>query len=131
MTSCADVRQLGHTIAHCAVAAATSDPRFPPVTPGELDELHIELSLLGELEPVSALEHIAVGVHGLVVEFGWRRGLLLPQVASERQWNAERFVIETCRKAGLPADAWQQGAAIFRFSAEVFAEPTAHDPGRL
>jgi AmmeMemoRadiSam system protein A len=113
---------LGDIVARCAVAAATSDPRFRQLRAPELDDLHIELSLLGPVEPVSSIELIEVGRHGVVVEQGRRRGLLLPQVATEWGWDAVRFVCETCRKAGLPMDAWRHGASMFRFEAEVFAE---------
>ena len=113
---------LGIVIPRCAVAACSTDPRFPPVTPGELPRLDVELSLLGSLEPVSAADEIEVGRHGLVVEQGWRRGLLLPQVATEWNWDRDTFLAYTCRKAGLPHDAWKKGAKLWRFEAEVFGE---------
>jgi AmmeMemoRadiSam system protein A len=115
---------LGRLVARCAVAAGTSDLRFPAVTPAELAHLDIELSILGPLESISTLDHIEIGRHGLLVELGSRRGLLLPQVATEWKWNKETFVAETCRKAGLPPDAWKTGAQIWRFGAEVFGEET-------
>ena len=115
---------LGRLVARCAVAAGTSDLRFPAVTPAELAHLDIELSILGPLESISTLDHIEIGRHGLLVELGSRRGLLLPQVATEWKWNKETFVAETCRKAGLPPDAWKTGAQIWRFDAEVFGEET-------
>jgi AmmeMemoRadiSam system protein A len=107
-------------VAHCAVAACSDDPRFPPVTAEELDSLEIELSILGPIEPVANLEDIEVGRHGLVVARGFHRGLLLPQVAVEWEWDRKTFVEETCRKAGLPRDAWQAGATVSRFEADVF-----------
>jgi AmmeMemoRadiSam system protein A len=119
---------LGRVIARCAVAAASSDPRFSPVAPDELRDLHIELSILGPLEPIQGLDDIEVGRHGLVVQQGFSRGLLLPQVAVEWKWDRETFSAETCRKAGLAPDAWTKGAKMWRFEAEVFAEP--RDPGR-
>ena len=109
-----------HVVAHCAVAACSDDPRFPPVTEEELHGLEIELSILGPLEPVANLEDIEVGRHGLVVERELHRGLLLPQVAVEWKWDRRTFVEETCRKAGLPRDAWQAGATVSKFEAEVF-----------
>src|SRR5258706_11293969 len=115
---------LGRVVVRCAIAAGTSDPRFPPVTPGELSEIHLELSILGPLEEVARLEEIEIGRHGLVGELGWSRGLLLPQVATHWNWDQEAFVVETCRKAGLPRDAWKTGAKIWRFEAEVFGEDT-------
>jgi uncharacterized protein (TIGR00296 family) len=109
-------------VTRCAVAAGSTDPRFPPITRTELDELDIEISLLGPLEPIAGPEDIAVGRHGLVVEMGWQRGLLLPQVATEWNWDAETFLSHTCHKAGLPRDAWKHGAKLWRFDAEVFGE---------
>jgi AmmeMemoRadiSam system protein A len=113
---------LGRVVPRCAVAAGTTDPRFPPITPAELDELDIEISLLGPLEPIAGPQEIETGRHGLVVEHGWQRGLLLPQVATEWNWDRETFLAQTCHKAGLPKDAWKHGAKIWRFEAEVFGE---------
>jgi uncharacterized protein len=116
---------LGRLVARCAIAAATEDPRFPPIAAGDLAGITIELSLLGPLERVDEVGRIEVGRHGLVVEMGWRRGLLLPQVATEWGWDRELFLAQTCHKAGLPGDAWRTGAKIWRFEAEVFAEAPA------
>jgi AmmeMemoRadiSam system protein A len=113
---------LGKVVPRCAVAAGTTDPRFPPITPTELEQLDIEISLLGPLEPIDGPRDIEIGRHGLVVEMGWQRGLLLPQVATEWGWDAEAFLAQTCRKAGLQRDAWKHGAKIWRFEAEVFGE---------
>jgi AmmeMemoRadiSam system protein A len=113
---------LPRAVAQCAVAAGSVDPRFQPVTPAELPEIEIEISVLGPLEPVAGPAEIEVGRHGLVVELKGRRGLLLPQVATEWKWDATTFLSQTCRKAGLPADCWQRGAKVWRFEAEVFAD---------
>lgn len=113
---------LGTVVPRCAVAACSSDPRFPPIAPSELEEIDIELSLLGPLEPIAGPLDIAIGRHGLVVERGWQRGLLLPQVATEWKWDADAFLAHTCQKAGLPRNAWRQGAKMWRFEAEVFGE---------
>jgi AmmeMemoRadiSam system protein A len=113
---------LGSVIARCAVAAATADPRFHPIAHAELPDIVIELSILGALEELSSLADLEIGRHGLIVEMGRRRGLLLPQVAKTWQWDAVTFVAETCRKAGLPPDVWQKGAKLWRFEAEVFSE---------
>ncbi|HKB14179.1 MAG TPA: AmmeMemoRadiSam system protein A [Vicinamibacterales bacterium] len=113
---------LGKVVPRCAVAAASTDPRFPPITAEELEQIDIEISLLGLLEPIHGPREIEIGRHGLVVEQGWLRGLLLPQVATEWKWDAETFLAQTCHKAGLPRDAWKHGATIFRFEAEVFGE---------
>jgi AmmeMemoRadiSam system protein A len=113
---------LPHVVARCAVEACSADPRFPPVAAVELPEIAIELSLLGPLEAIEGSADIEIGRHGLVVEKGWRRGLLLPQVATERKWDSEKFLAQTCHKAGLPPDAWRHGAQMWRFEAEVFGE---------
>ena len=113
---------LGVVVARSAVAAGSEDPRFPRVTAAELPRLRIEISILSQLEPVARLADIEIGIDGLVVELGGHRGLLLPQVAAEWRWDRETFVAETCRKAGLAGDAWQKGAKIWKFQAEVFGE---------
>ena len=114
---------LGRVIRRCAVAACSTDPRFAPVTPSEFPRLAIEISLLGPLERIAGPDEIEVGRHGLVVEKESQRGLLLPQVAREWGWDAETFLAHTCHKAGLPRDAWNRGACVWRFEAEVFSEP--------
>lgn len=116
---------LSQVVAACAVSACSADPRFPPVTSRELEALDIEVSVLGPLVPVERLDQIEVGRHGLVVEQGWHRGLLLPQVATEWGWDRDTFVEQTCHKAGLPRDAWQSGARLWTFEAEVFGEPVS------
>ncbi|SRR5579871_2753660 len=113
---------LGVVVARCAVAACSTDPRFPSVTVPELADVDLELSLLGPLEAIVGPDDIEIGRHGLVVSRGWQRGLLLPQVATEWRWDAATFLAHTCQKAGLPRDAWQRGAQLWRFDAEVFSE---------
>ena len=120
---------LGRVIARCAVAACSLDPRFPALAPGELPHIDIELSLLTPLEPIAGPADVEIGRHGLVVEKGPRRGLLLPQVAVEWNWDASTFLAQTCHKAGLPRDAWQQDARLWRFEAEVFGEPAEGGQG--
>jgi AmmeMemoRadiSam system protein A len=116
------VGALADVIARCAAAAALEDPRFPPVKPDEVTEIEIEISLLSPLEPMVPAQ-IEIGRHGLVVERGSRRGLLLPQVPVERRWQWLRFVEETCVKAGLARDAWKDPATrTFAFTTEVFTE---------
>ena len=117
-------RPLVEAIEDCARSAASADPRFPPISSVELPDLDVELSLLGPLESIAAASDVEVGRHGLVVERDGRRGLLLPQVATEWNWNAETFLARTCQKAGLPFDAWKHGAKIWRFEAEVFGDVT-------
>lgn len=113
---------LVRVVTRCAVAAGSTDPRFTPVAPDELPHISIELSILGPLESIASAGEIELGRHGVVVEQGWNRGLLLPQVATEWKWDRETFLAETCRKAGLPPDAWTNGARLWRFEAEVFGE---------
>ena len=110
-------------IAQCAVSAATRDPRFPPLSLRELRAgTEIEISVLTPMQPVSSPADIEVGRDGLLIEQGCRSGLLLPQVAIEWGWDRDTFLSQTCRKAGLPLDAWKLGAQIFKFQAEVFGE---------
>lgn len=106
-----------------AIQAATGDPRFPPVTKSELASLRIEISVLSLLRPVSDISEIRVGEHGLVIEKGRHRGLLLPQVAAREGWDRETFLDYTCLKAGLSAGDWRsKDLTISLFSAEVFHE---------
>jgi len=109
------------TVRECVVWAALNDPRFPPVMKSELGDLNMEISVLSPLSDL-APENIEVGRHGLLISQGEHRGLLLPQVAAEWKWDRERFLEETCRKAGLPTDAWRHGARIQAFTAQVFEE---------
>ncbi|MGA9883278.1 MAG: AmmeMemoRadiSam system protein A [Candidatus Acidiferrales bacterium] len=109
-------------VAYCARAAALEDPRFRPVKPHEIPEIEIELSILSALEVIT-YERIEIGKHGLMVTSGSKRGVLLPQVASQYCWDTTRFLEETCLKAGLDRAAWHaEGARIEAFSAEVFSE---------
>jgi AmmeMemoRadiSam system protein A len=113
---------LYRTTARCAVAAATSDPRFASVTMDELPEVSFELSVLTIPEAVHNVDQIELGKHGLIVSKGSARGLLLPQVATKYRWNRNQFLAETCIKAGLFPDAWREGANIHCFTADVFGE---------
>jgi len=108
-------------VAETARAAAFDDSRFCPVTKPEAVELEISLSVLSRLITIRP-EEVEVGRHGLVISSGPRRGLLLPQVPVECDWDRETFLEQTCRKAGLPADAWRKGAALEAFTAEVFGD---------
>jgi AmmeMemoRadiSam system protein A len=108
-------------VADTARAAAFEDTRFYPVTLHEAPELEIELSILSPPQPISA-EAVEIGRHGLLISMAGYRGLLLPQVPVEHNWDRVKFLEQTCRKAGLPLDAWQKGATIEAFTAEVFGE---------
>jgi uncharacterized protein len=117
-------RPLAEEIARVAVSAAREDPRFDPVSPSELADLDVEVSVLGPLEAIDPLDPdaIEIGRHGLVIEQGRHRGLLLPQVATEWGWSREEFLAHTCAKAGLQRDCWRKGAKVYRFAAEVFGD---------
>ncbi len=109
-------------VAYCAMAAALEDPRFSPMGADELAGVEIEISVLSPLVEISP-EQIEIGNHGLLISCDGRRGVLLPQVAQEYGWTAERFLEETCSKAGLKRDAWKHpDASIQAFTAEVFSE---------
>ncbi len=116
------VLPLYRTVAETAVAAALNDTRFLPVSPEEAPRLSIEISVLSPLFPIGP-EEVDIGRHGLLVALGGRRGLLLPQVPIDLGWDRETFLGETCRKAGLPANAWQHGATLQAFTAEIFSDP--------
>jgi uncharacterized protein len=118
------VASLYRTVAETARAAAFEDTRFSPVSPQEAPELGVSLSILSPLRVITP-EEVEIGRHGLVVSHGGRRGLLLPQVPVEHQWDRATFMEQTCRKAGLPLDAWRQGATLEAFTAEVFGDREA------
>ena len=113
---------LADTVADLAAAVSDSDPRFDRVAAAELPDLDVEISILTPEREIASVDEIEVGRHGLIVEEGYRRGLLLPQVASEHGWTREVFLGHTCLKAGLPEDAWRRGARILVFEAQVFSE---------
>jgi AmmeMemoRadiSam system protein A len=113
---------LAQTVAELAAVVSDSDPRFPPVAAAELPAIEVEISILTPEREIESVSEIAVGRHGVIVERGHRRGLLLPQVATERGWDAQTFLEHTCLKAGLPADAWRHGARVLVFEAQVFSE---------
>ena len=113
---------LADTIAHLAASVSDSDPRFEPVSALELGAIDLEISVLTPEREIQSIAEIEIGRHGLIVEQGARRGLLLPQVATEYGWDAQTFLSHTCLKATLPADAWRQGARILIFEAQVFGE---------
>lgn len=122
-------KALSDAVAHCAVAAATSDPRFSPVLPAEFFQLTIEVSVLSPLQPLEDVTRLIPGTHGVCVTAGQHRGILLPQVAVEQRWDRETFLGFACRKAHLAPDAWRHGATLHIFTAEVFgeAEPGASE----
>ncbi|HCP44490.1 MAG TPA: hypothetical protein DIU15_00410 [Deltaproteobacteria bacterium] len=114
-------RPLHQVVAWMAVAAGTQDPRFAALHEDELSGLTLSISVLGPLEPCSLVD-VVVGRDGLVVEGSGRRGLLLPEVATDQGWSVEEFVGRTCEKAGLPSNAVAEGAQLFRFQTQYFSE---------
>src|SRR5437762_3720209 len=110
------------TVSECAITAAVGDPRFLPLTVHELVQVDIEISILSPMERIENTAAIEVGRDGLLIIKRNARGLLLPQVAMNYGWTREKFLAETCRKAGLAAHDWKEGASIFRFTAHVFGE---------
>jgi AmmeMemoRadiSam system protein A len=112
---------LFRTVQECAVSAAVNDYRFAPVTAPELDDLVIEISALSPFRLISNPQEIVVGQHGLMIRKGFHVGLLLPQVAGDRNWSRGQFLDAICAKAGLPANGWQ-GGDLYVFGAEVFEE---------
>ncbi len=114
---------LAEVVAEVAAKAASEDPRFPAMTFAELGKATLDVSVLSPIQRVSDIQEIEVGKHGLLLELGSRRGLLLPQVALEYRWTREEFLDNTARKAGLFRDAWKDPRAkIYIFSAEVVEE---------
>lgn len=114
---------LVETIQEMAIAAATQDPRFQQVKPEELAEIDIEISVLSPLIRIRDVNEIKVGTHGILMRRGLYQGVLLPQVATEWNWDREEFLSNTCMKAGLPPDAWKDPETVIEiFSAEVFGE---------
>lgn len=113
-----------------ARAAAFEDPRFPPLGPEELAEVDLEISVLTPMRRIKNLEEIEVGRHGIYITQGSCRGVLLPQVATEQGWDRDAFLENTCLKAGLGPDCWQdRETEIHIFSAEVFGEKELDESG--
>ena len=112
-----------HSVIENTMNAASKDPRFPPIKEHELDIVDLEISVMTPLVEVKDVEAIEVGKDGLVVERGFHKGLLLPQVSKEWGWDKYEFLEQTCRKAGLPTDAYKKkDTKIMRFRAQVFGE---------
>ena len=122
------IMPLRDAIREAACSAATGDPRFPPVTPNELRDIAVEVTVLTEPEllevaPANRPGAITVGKHGLIVRGYGRSGLLLPQVPVEWGWNVTEFLDHTCMKAGLPRGCWKESSVqIFTFEGQIFSE---------
>jgi hypothetical protein len=122
------VFKLKDAIIDAAISAAVGDPRFPPVTKREFEDVTIELTILTmpqvlKVKPKELPKQVEIGRHGLIVKRGLYQGLLLPQVATEYNWSAEEFLCQTCWKAGLPQDAWlEEDTEISTFEGQIFKE---------
>ncbi|MCX8082041.1 MAG: AmmeMemoRadiSam system protein A [bacterium] len=118
------VEPLVMAVRDMAIQSATGDPRFPPVSYKELNDIEIEISVLTPLIKVKDAEEIVLGRDGVVIKKGFRQGVFLPQVAEETGWSKEEFLSNLCMyKAGLPPDAWKErDIEIYTFQAEVFSE---------
>lgn len=117
------IKPLYLAVQDMAISAATGDPRFPPVTPPELPDIDIEITVLSPLKKIDSPDSVVVGKHGLIVRKGFYSGLLLPQVPVEQNWNREQFLAHTCLKAGLPPDAYKDPKTeLYVFTGEVFGE---------
>ncbi|MFZ5450841.1 MAG: AmmeMemoRadiSam system protein A [Thermodesulfobacteriota bacterium] len=126
------VKPLGQSVVDMAAAAAFQDPRFRPLGKEELADLDVEISVLTPMQRLDRVENIEVGKHGLYIEKGSYRGLLLPQVAVEYRWDRTKFLEQTCTKAGLPPQAWKDpDTRIYTFTADIFSDhPGAPGPGK-
>ena len=112
---------LVETLVGTARMAALEDPRFPPLTPSELADVRISISVLTPIEPLAQVESLVAGQHGVQLTKGKHRAVFLPQVAAEQGWNVEQLLSNLALKAGLAADGWR-GAELATFEAEGFAE---------
>ena len=127
------IKKLSNGLIDAAIAAATEDPRFPPVNPNELDDVTFEVTVLTppiEIKvnnPQEYLSIIKIGRDGIIVENSFTSGLLLPQVAKEYDWNVEEFLCHTCEKAGLDKNAWKiSSTKISKFEGIIFKEELPH-----
>lgn len=118
------VAPLAETVINAAIAAATEDPRFPPLTYNELDNIVIEVSILSIPKPVRRIpDDIIIGKHGIIVMRGWYSGTLLPQVPIDYCWDVETFLAEGCLKAGMEPDCWlDRRTKLFVYEASIFYE---------
>jgi len=116
-------RPLFREVAAMAAASASKDPRFHPMEADELSNFSIEISVLTPLQKIEDSEEIEIGRHGIYLERNFSRGVLLPQVATEHNWDRSTFLQQTCLKAGLPKNAWQaEDTEIYIFSAQIIKE---------
>jgi AmmeMemoRadiSam system protein B/AmmeMemoRadiSam system protein A len=115
---------LAETVRDRAIMAAAHDARFPPVRAQDLPDLDLEISVLSPLRRVASADDIDISKHGVVVRSSGRSGVFLPQVAAETGWSRDELLSHLCQdKAGLSADAWKQGAALYVFTVQAFTSP--------
>jgi len=129
---------LTRAVIESAINSATQDPRFPPVSLGELDHIVFEVSVLTPPQlvkvqkPTDYPQKIKVGQDGLIVERSYYKGLLLPQVPIEWNWEEEEFLCQCCMKAGLSPDCWLlEGTKIYKFSCVIAQEITPKGPVKM
>jgi len=113
---------LDRVVIEMAVAAATQDYRFSPISSEDLSDINIEISVLSPPKAAADPSQIRVGRDGIIVSQGGRSGVLLPQVPVEWGWDRETYLNHGCLKAGLDETAWKRGARIETFTAQVFSE---------
>lgn len=119
---------LSEAVEEAALSAALEDPRFSPVRADELPDISIEVTILTppslvSSPPAGRAEAVTVGRHGLIIEGYGRRGLLLPQVAAEYNWDAKTFLDQVCMKAGLPPGTWRKDdTELYTFEGQIFYE---------
>lgn len=117
------VKPLLEAVQDMALSAAFKDPRFPPLTSSEYKDITIEITVLSPIKKVASADDVVVGTHGLIITKGYHRGLLLPQVPVEQEWDRDAFISHTCMKAGLPPDTWKnEDVTMEVFTGEVFGE---------
>ncbi len=120
---------LSQAVAEVAMKSAFDDPRFAPLTPRELPSTEIEISVLSPLSKVANIDSIEIGLHGLVIDAGYTRGLLLPHVATEYLWDRRQFLDHTAIKAGLPPEIWRTDKVqIYSFTTTTFSESELLQP---
>jgi AmmeMemoRadiSam system protein A len=115
-------KSLMETIIDCSVAASTQDFRFSSITAEEISRLNVEISVLTLPRTIEEVSEIIIGDHGIIISKGMAKGLLLPQVPIEWDWDLETYLKHGCLKAGLAEDAWKKGAKIEIFSAQIFSD---------
>ena len=121
------VKSLIESTIDVAIAAAFEDPRFPSLKTEEYGDLEFEVTVLTQPElievahPNQYFDEIEIGVDGLIIQKGYAKGLLLPQVAPENGFDAETFLDHTCMKAGISADSWMdESCDVYKFQGQIF-----------